>query len=86
MVIRSAPHHCQSPDPEQTSFLSLISRGSVSFTDDGIVFNLLKSKTGEYREGQNIAISPAGDLACPVTALQAMFHKDLQATIAPLLS
>jgi hypothetical protein len=70
----------------KTLFLSLISRGSVNFTDDGIVLNLPKPKTDQYHQGQNITISPVGDLACPVTALQTLFHKDPQPTTAPLFS
>ena len=68
------------------SFLSHISRGAVQFTSNGVLLHLPKSKTDQFRQGKNIAISPANDAACPVAALQLLFQKYPRSDTEPLFS
>ena len=53
-----------------TSPLTRVSQQSVEFTKDGVLLNLPKSKTDQYREGTTIPLSPASDSSCPVRALK----------------
>jgi hypothetical protein len=62
-------------DWNNTTHLTHLSRGSVQFRDKGVLLHLPKSKTDQFRKGNDIAISPSGDSTCPVAALQLLFKK-----------
>jgi hypothetical protein len=70
----------------ELSFITHISRGAVHFTNDGVLLYLPKSKTDQFRQGNNIAISPANDIGCPVTALRRLFQKYPKPNSEPLFS
>jgi integrase len=75
----------ESWDPA-TSPLSLLSRGSVKFVDQGILLHLPKSKTDQFRIGHDILLSPSGDSCCPVRALQSLFERYPKPLTDPLFS
>jgi integrase len=60
---------------DELSFLTHVSRGSITFKNDGAVLHLPKSKTDQFRKGCDIAIAPANDAACAVAALRILFQR-----------
>jgi hypothetical protein len=69
-----------------TSHLFQLSRGSVKFTDKGILLHLPKSKTDQFRSGHDIPLSPSGDSCCPVRALHTLLDHYPRPPTDPLFS
>ena len=53
--------------------LTHVSRKSVTFTPEGVIIHLPKSKTDQIRAGVNLTLSFANDTSCPVQALRHLF-------------
>src|SRR5579859_5478369 len=68
------------------SFLQSLSRGSIQFVPDGVILQLLASKTDPFRTGVSIPLSPSGDIACPVSALRTLVQRYPRTAPAPLFS
>ena len=45
----------------------------VSFNEQGMVINIMSSKTDQYREGASLVIARTGTLTCPVSMMQKYF-------------
>src|SRR5579871_653565 len=52
-----------------------LSRGSVSFTHDGAILHLPRSKTDKFGKGASITLASAPDECCPVRALRRIFDR-----------
>ena len=48
----------------------------VSFNEQGMVINIVSSKTDQYREGASLVIAHTGTPTCPVSNISAR-HKDV---------
>jgi hypothetical protein len=63
-----------------------LSRGSVSFTPEGVLLHLPSSKTDPFARGTTIPLARADDEACPVQALQRLFQKYPKSNNQPLFT
>ena len=63
-----------------------LSRGSITFTSEGVILHLPSSKTDPFARGSTIPLAHADDKACPVQALQCLFQKYLKPNNHPLFT
>src|SRR5579859_6665568 len=71
---------------DDQSHIQYLSRSSVQFVHDGVLLQLLASKTDPFRKGIVIPLSPSGDATCPVLALRELFNRYPTSPSAPLFS
>jgi hypothetical protein len=72
-------------NPLSSPLLS-VSRGSVSFTEQGALLVLPRSKTDQFGVGNTIPLAAANDACCPVAALRVLYTKYPKPASSPLFS
>jgi hypothetical protein len=74
------------PTWNNQSFLQSLSRESIQFVRDGVILQLPASKTGPFRKGMSIPLSPLGKIICPVSALRTFVKPYPRPATSPLFS